>query len=273
MFAPDAVEPTLLSPEGSPAEIDSWEPFVSAPLSEALAPAERTCRLTFSEKFDPQDPLQSELLAEAEALPTEEMRARAKSSIEKNWESRAQAALTHPYVRSLTPDVAPQAAELLVRYFNDPVFESTIHQRAVQHGGTTNLRQMVLAPASRELHQLDEYFGQCNETQGRTQKIFENFSTSWKQRFGENSVKLMGAPAVERSQVLLAYGLAGDARGDDHMFFAVRAKGVAAETMYFDPWVSQRADGASIYREGDYQKMRESWDSSRWYVTDFRSTR
>lgn len=273
VFVVDAVGPTLVPPTstgGTALGLDHCVPYVAQPMVEALAPPPSSRpAVTFSaEKFDPHSPVGKYLLAQINLLPPE-LRGEARAALEKNWPARAEAALNHEYVLSLPAEIRPQAAELLVRYFNDPVFEATIHQRAVPHGGVANARQMALASAERPLHAIDKYFGQCNETQQRTQQIFAEFSASWEARFGEGSVKLVGAPVTERSRVLLAYGLLGDAPGDDHMFFAIRARGIGAETMFVDPWISQRADSSSIYRAADYADARQSWDASRWYRVDF----
>lgn len=183
-------------------------------------------------------------------------------ALTQGYRRRSTAILRHPAIERLRTDPGrtrqlDELSELLIRYANDPVFLATIHQHLARSGGLTNAKQMWAGEDQRKLHDVDDYFGQCNETQKRTAEIFAQFSAFRP----EHSIE--GFEVTERSRVLLAYGLMGDAPGDAHYLFGISVEGVG--TLYLDPWLDQRADQQSITDPASYQARRDSYDSSHWY--------
>lgn len=183
-----------------------------------------------------------------------------------DYTERAVAILGHPALAKLREDPRRQRthdelAMLLVRYTNDPVFLATIERHVTGSGGLTNIHQMLVGEA-RSLHRIDAYYGQCNETQARTRAIFEGLDA----RLGGTTLE--GFEVTERSTVLLAFGLLGDGPGDHHFLYGVRVPGVG--TLYFDPWVDQRADVDSVKSPSASKASRDRWDGFHDY-TEHRS--
>ncbi len=267
--APNAVAEAL-RPTGRPPialartpEFDALTAAFSAATAGGLDDAELTALRAEAAKIE--DVVQRDLAesaldkiaAEAKAGPlTETHYAMLAPETFEDYAERAVAILAHPALAKLqksraTQQTKDELAMLLVRYTNDPVFLATIETHVTGSGGITNAHQMAVGDAH-ALHRIDEYFGQCNETQARTREIFEGLD----RRLG--GMTLEGFEVTERSTVLLAFGVAGDGPGDHHFLYGVDAPGVG--TLYFDPWVDQRADADSVKAPPAYKASRDEWD-------------
>ena len=206
------------------------------------------------------------------------------------FEERAKFALANPFLRKLdkpeSMEQYQQFGEFLVRYFTDPVFETTINQHVrppafvesftpavVPKSGTVyNTLSMVsmpleegwkylhskfdIIPEAEGHHQgkLDAFYGNCVECSGRIQEINNLFRKSYEKRHGAGSCIVKTGEITECTSNFILEKINWEF---SHYFIHLTIS--RGPTLWIDPWPEQRNDHSSIFTSDEYEKKRHSW--------------